>query len=137
MCNSQKVLGAIALFFISQEDRFLRGHVYQEMEELQQIGHPITFQWVSGHFGLIGNEKADLSARNRAEKSGKLTERWSSLAYIRRNITEMKMRYLTKWHERETQDREASRCGYYVTQTKRGISLTLENVPKKYALRYY
>ena len=137
MCDSQKALKAIALPFTSQEDRFLRGLVYQKTEELQLIGYSITFQWIPGHSGLIGNEKADLSAKSRAEKGGKLTERWSSLAYIRKNVTETRTRDLTKWHEMETQDREASRCGYYVLRTKGGISLALGSAPKKYASRYY
>ncbi len=90
-----------------------------------------------GHYGIIGNEKADLSARNRAEKGGKLTERWSSLAYIRRNMYEIRARNITKWHETETQDREATRRGYYVPRIKEDISLALGSASKKYASRYY
>ena len=97
LCDSQKARRAIALPFTSQEDRFLRGLVYQKTEELQRIGHCITFQWIPGHSGLIGNEKADLSARSRAEKGGKLTERWSSLAYIRRNVIETLTRDLSSY----------------------------------------
>ena len=84
LSDSQKALRAIALPFTSQENCFLRSHVYQKMEELQRTGHPTIFQWVPGHSGLIGNEKANLCARNRAERGGKLTERWSSLAYIKK-----------------------------------------------------
>ncbi len=72
--DSQKALRTIALLFTSQENRFLRGQVYQKTEELQRTGHPIIFQWIPGHSGLIGNEKANLFARNRAERGGKLTE---------------------------------------------------------------
>ena len=73
LCDSQKALTAIALPFTSQEDGVLRGLVYQKTEELQHSGHSITFQWIPGNSGLIGNEKTDLSARNRAEKGKKLT----------------------------------------------------------------
>ncbi len=44
LCDSQKALGAIALPFTSQKDRFLIGLVYQKTEELQHSGHSITFQ---------------------------------------------------------------------------------------------
>lgn len=100
-------------------------------------GYPVIFQWSPGHSGLIGNEKANQSARNRAEKGGKLTERWSSLAYIKRNVYEIRSRDLMKWHETETQNREANRRGFYIPRTTKGISLALGSAPKKYASRYY
>ena len=135
--QSQRALRAIALPFTSQENRFLRSLVYQKTEVLQRAGHHIVIQWVPGHSGLIGNEKANLSARNRAEKGGKLTECWSSLAYIKRNVCEMRLRELVRWHETVTQEREASRCGLYIPRTIEGISSALGNGPKKYASRYY
>lgn len=85
----------------------------------------------------IGNEKADLAAENRVEKGGKLTERWSSLAYIRKNVNEMHSKDVTKWRETETQDRETSRRGYYIPRTKGGICSILGSAPKIYASRYY
>ena len=60
-CDSQK-----------QETRFLRGLIYQKAGELQDKGHTITFWWTPSHSGLIGNEKADLAAKNRAGKGGRL-----------------------------------------------------------------
>ena len=44
---------------------------------------------------------------------------------------------LTRWHERKTQEREASRCGQYIPWTKNNINPMLGNAPKKYASRYY
>ena len=87
--------------YIPQEYRVSRGLMYQETEELQHIGHSITFHLIPGHSGLIGNEKPDLLARKRAEKGGKLAERWSSLACIWKNNTEARTRDLTKWDEGE------------------------------------
>lgn len=109
---------------------FLRSLIYQKAGELQDNGHPITFRWIPSHSGLIGNEKADLAAKNRAEKGGGLTERWSSLAYVRRNVTEMRSKGIARWHETGTRDREASRRVYYIPRTKEGISLILGSPPK-------
>ncbi len=64
---------------------------------------------------LISNRLADdtlAAARRRAEKGGKLTERWSSLAYIKRNMYEIRSKNLSRWYETETRNREATRRGY-------------------------
>ena len=92
---------------------------------------------VPGHSGILGNQKADLAAKNRAEKGGRLTERWSSLAYIRKHLDEVRSRAVAQWHETEICEREISRRGYYIPRTKEGISLVLGNASKKYASRFY
>lgn len=115
----------------------MRGLIYEKAEKLGNNGHNVAIRWIPGHSGLIGNEKADQAARNKAERGGRQVERWSSLAYIRKNITEARFQELAKWHEVKTQERDVSRRGYYVPWIKRGINPTLANAPKKYASRYY
>jgi len=115
----------------------LRGLIYLAAQKLDENGNRVAVHWVSGHSGLIGNEKADLAARIRAERGGRQEERWSSLAYIKKNLVQAHARELTRWHERKTQEREASRSGQYIPWTKNNINATLGNVPKKYASRYY
>ncbi len=129
-CGSQKALNAIALPSACQEHRFLRSLIYQRTEKLQSNGHHTTYFWVPGHSGIFGNEKADLAAKNRAEKGGMLTERWSSLAYIRKNVDEVRSRAVAQWHETEIRERKISRRGCYIPRTKEGISLVLGNAPK-------
>lgn len=52
-------------------------------------------------------KKADLAAKNRAEKlGGRLTERWSSLAYVRKMVTEIRSKGIARWHESETETQE-------------------------------
>ena len=85
----------------------------------------------------MGNEKADLAAKNRAQRGGKQVERWSSLAYIKKNLTEIRAKELIEWHQTQTQERETSRRGFYVPWTKNGINPTLGSAPKKDAARFY
>ena len=49
----------------------------------------------------------------------------------------MRSKDIAKWHKTETQDREISIRGYYISRTKKGISLILGNASKNYASRYY
>ena len=59
------------------------------------------------------------------------------MAYIRKNVDEMRSRAVAQWHETEIRERKISRRGYYIPRTKEGISLVLGNAPKKYASRFY
>ena len=136
-CDSQKALNTIVRPSIYHEYRFVRDLIYKRIEELQSNGHPIKLLWVPGHSGILGNEKAHIVARNRAEKGGKLIERWSSLAYIRKNVDEIRSKAVAQWHETEIHKREISRRGYYIPRTKESISLALGKAPKKYASRFY
>lgn len=76
-------------------------------------------------------------AKTRAERGGRSVERWSSLAYIERNLVTAHSNEITKWHETKTQEREASHRGYYVPWIKSSLTPILGNAPKKYASRYY
>ena len=136
-CDSQKALKTIQHPPIHQENRFLRSLIYQKTGELQSNGHSITIRWVPSHSGLLGNEKTNLTAKARAERGGRLLERWSSLAYIKKSLIDIRHKETIKWHETKIQEREASRCGYYIPWTRGGISPILGNAPKKYASRYY
>ena len=85
----------------------------------------------------MGNEKADLAAKNKAEKEGKQAERWSSLLYRKKNLTQVRATETTKWHKRKIQEREPSSRGFYVPWTKPEINSVLGNAPKKYVARYF
>lgn len=67
-CDLQRALKAITLLFICQKDRFLRFFIYQKAGGLQDNRHPITFQWIPSHSGLIRIDKGDLVAKDRAGK---------------------------------------------------------------------
>ncbi len=60
---------------------------YGKARELQESGHSTVFRWIPAHSGLIGNDKAHLAAKSRTERGGKQAESWSSLAYIKKNLS--------------------------------------------------
>ena len=136
-CDSQKALTAIQHTPSQRENRYLRGLIYDKARELQEDGHSIVFRWIPAHSDLIGNDKAHLAAKSRAERGGKQAESWSSLAYIKKNLSDVCSKELTNCHERKTQEREASRYGYYIPWTKNSINPILGSTSKKYASRYY
>lgn len=133
LSDSQKVLKVIAYPFTSKENRFLRRQMYQKTEKIQQSGHPLLFTGTQNHSGLTQNEKPNLSARNEAEKNGKLTEQWSSRASIKRNVHKIRSKNLVRWIKKQIYNREASRHGYNIPQTTEGIGLTIGSALKQYA----
>lgn len=46
----------------------------QQTKKLQNNGYYSMFLWVLSHFGILGNKKDDLVAKNRVEKDERLTE---------------------------------------------------------------
>ena len=113
-CDSQKALKAIRRVDSCNDNQFLRNLIYQKAGELQRNGHLVTIQWIPGHSGLPGNKKADSAARNWAQRGGKQAKRWSSLAYIRKHLAEIRANELFKWHQTPIQERETSRRGFYI-----------------------
>ncbi len=78
-CDSQKALKAIQHTPSEKENRYVRDLIYNRARQLQKRGHSIVFRWIPAHSDLIGNDKAHLAAKIRAEKGGKQAEGWSSL----------------------------------------------------------
>lgn len=136
-CDSQPALRAIQSTALCNENRFLRNLIYYKTGQLQRDGHLVAIRWIPGHSKLPGNERADLAAKDCAQKGGRQAERWSSLAYIKKNLSGIRAKELDKWHQTQTQKREASRQGFYVPWANNGIDPTLGNASKKYASRFY
>lgn len=110
--GSQKALKAMQHFFSCKENWVLRGLIYRKAEKLQSHGHSIVFGWISGHSGLIGNEKFDLAAKNRAERGGKETQRWNSLVYIKKNLAQAWSKELTKRNELNMQEEKSAAVAF-------------------------
>ncbi len=85
-CDSQEALKAIEYPPSHKRNRFLRGFIYDKTKKLKSNRHCVTIRWISSHSGLIGNERANKAAKNRAERGGQQAKRWSSLAHICKNL---------------------------------------------------
>ena len=97
--NLQKASKEIQHSPSHSENRFLREQIYDKAKNLQDKGRFVICRWVPSHAGLIGNGKADLAAKNKAIREGKQAERWSSLAHIKKNLTQARLAELASWHE--------------------------------------
>ena len=74
----------------------MRGIIYHTAEKLHKNGSFIVSHWVPGHADLIKNKKANLAAKLKAEKGGRQEDRWSLLAYIRKNLMQVQSTELTR-----------------------------------------
>ena len=92
-----------------------------------------VYPWI----GLVGHDKGDQSAKNRAHRGERPVEQWSLLTQIWKNLTESHSSELVKWHEVKRNEREASRRGFYVPRLKTGMNELLSGAPKNYASRYF
>lgn len=59
----------------------------------------MIFQWIPSHIRILGYEKANLAAKNRSEKGRKLIERWSLMAYIKKNVDKIRSKAIAQWDE--------------------------------------
>jgi ribonuclease HI len=65
---------------------------------LEQEGRTVEIQWVKGHAGIPGNERADLLAGKAAEKTA-VRSPYVSLAYFKLQVSERFLAAKDKWHK--------------------------------------
>lgn len=137
-CTSKKALTAITHTSICQKYQDLVNLIYKQTKQLhRQNGHYIRRIWVPIHFGVLENEKTHRSARKRVEKSWKLNEQWSLLAFIWKNVDDICSNVVFQWYEMEVRTRKTSHHGYYIPWIREGIIVVLEKAPKRYATQFY
>lgn len=99
-CDSQTTINNL------REDRSSGGQgikrqIYQKTERLVQQGHDISIRWIPGHSKIEGNERADRAAKEAAGEGKVQTARWTSLAHIKRQITEEKKLQIYTWYQQK------------------------------------
>ena len=118
----------------SNAGQALRTQVIKRVKQLQTRSGEVTVRWIPSHSKIEGNEQADKAAKEAAIDGRIQAARWSSLAYINRNITEAMKSEIRSWHQVRSEERESRSQSYYVPRLRPRIHLVLGQAPKKYAV---
>lgn len=69
-------------------------------------------------FRSFRNIKADVAAKDVADKGGRETEQWGSLTHINAELQKSRSAELLAWHQFKSQERDATVQGFYVPSVK-------------------
>ena len=85
--DSREALATIQRSSSRAGSSYLRSLICQKALELRDNGQLVTLRWILSHVGLVGHDKADQSAKNKAHRGRKPVEEWSSLTHIWKKLT--------------------------------------------------
>jgi hypothetical protein len=113
----------------------IRAH--RAAQALEAQGRPVTIQWVPGHHGIGGNERADQAAKQATTKppiggQGKL-----SLAYTHRSRTEVARAQRQQWLTKALGRRSLAAQRAYRAPPGWKLDPAVAAAPKRIASRYY
>ena len=60
--------------------------IYQNTYVIKNAEYTVVLQWVPGHSKIPENERANVAAKDVAQKEGIETNHWSSLTYIKAEL---------------------------------------------------
>jgi ribonuclease HI len=104
--------------------------------DLQAQGRELTIQWVPGHAGIEGNEKADQVAKEAATKPGSIPG-GLSLAFTRRACTEIVKARKQGWLTQALAKRSLQNQRAYRPHKGWKLDPAASRAPKQVASRYY
>ena len=72
--DSREALTTLCQLSSRTKTPYLRNLIDQKASDLESKGKSVIIRWIPGHVGLVGHDKADQSARERARKGRKPVE---------------------------------------------------------------
>ena len=115
----------------------LAARAHQAAQNLQAQGREPTIQWVLGHQGIEGNEKADQAAKRAATKPARNQADGLSLAYTSRVITETQDQTRQAWLTRALARRSRRVQRTYRSGNGWKQDPVVAKAPKRVACRFY
>jgi len=106
-------------------------------QALRDRGLGVTIQWVPGHEGIEGNERADQAAKRAAAKPRRGGQGELSLAYINRVRTEITGSRRQQWLTKRLSQRSAAAQRTYRAQPGWKMDPVAAAAPKGVVSRYY
>ena len=83
--DSQEALAILRKLGSHTRAPYLRNLIYQETSDLESKGHSVTIRWIPSHIGLVGYDKADQSARDKAQRGGNRHNSRARSVMLRKN----------------------------------------------------
>lgn len=94
--DSRKALTTLCQLSSYTNTLYLKNLVNQKTSDQKSKGHSVVIWQIPNHVRLVGHDKADQSAKDKAQRQGNPVEQQSSLTHIKKKLIESHSQELTR-----------------------------------------